>query len=64
MRPVSWQRVAALQSLQNEDLLADFLDKQRKVAAALGAEIPESEDIVDRVMAESMTPEGTWGAAD
>ncbi len=50
VRPVAWSRVTALQSLQDEDLLEGFLDKQRKVAAALGAEIPASEDEVDRVM--------------
>ena len=36
--------------LQNEDLLAGFLAKQRTLAGALGAEIPESEDEVDRVL--------------
>ncbi len=53
VRPTSWQRVQELQGLQREDLLAGFLDKQRKVAAALGAEIPESEDAVDRVLREA-----------
>jgi multidrug efflux pump subunit AcrA (membrane-fusion protein) len=53
VRPVSWERVLELQDLQDEDLLEDFLDKQRHVAAALGAEIPESEDVVDRVLEEA-----------
>lgn len=53
VRPVPWERVLALQELQDDDLLEGFLDKQRKVAAALGAEIPESEDAVDRVLAEA-----------
>jgi hypothetical protein len=53
VRPVPWERVLALQDLQDEDLLAGFLDKQRAVAGALGAEIPESEDAVDRVLAEA-----------
>ncbi len=53
VRPVSWQRVQALQDLQSEDLLEGFLEKQRRVAEALGAEIPESEDEVDRVMEEA-----------
>jgi HlyD family secretion protein len=53
VRPVPWEQVLALQDLQDEDLLEDFLDKQRKVAAALGSEIPESEDAVDRILAES-----------
>lgn len=50
VRPTSWQRVQELQGLTREDLLAGFLDKQQKVAAALGAEIPDSEDAVDRVL--------------
>jgi HlyD family secretion protein len=53
VRPVPWKRVLALQDLQDDDLLEGFLDKQRKVAAALGAEIPESEDAVDRVLSEA-----------
>lgn len=53
VRPASWQRILALQDLQDEDLLEGFLDKQRKIAAALGAEIPESEDEVDRVLAQA-----------
>jgi HlyD family secretion protein len=59
VRPVAWQRVLELQDLQNEDLLADFLDKQRKVAAELGAEIPESEDVVRRVLEEAAAAERT-----
>ncbi len=50
VRPISWQRVQELQGLTREDLLAGFLDKQQKVAAALGAEIPDSEAAVDRVL--------------
>jgi RND family efflux transporter MFP subunit len=50
VRPVSWERVLALQALQDEDLLEDFLAKQRTLAATLGAEIPASEDVVDRVL--------------
>ncbi len=53
VRPVSWQRVAGLQTLQNEDLLEGFLAKQRTLAAALGAEIPESESVVNRVLEEA-----------
>lgn len=53
IRPVAWNRVIELQNLQDEDLLEGFLDKQRKVAAALGAEIPESEDAVDQVLEEA-----------
>jgi RND family efflux transporter MFP subunit len=51
VRPVSWERVTELQTIQREDLLAEFLDKQRRVAAALGTEIPESESEVQRVLA-------------
>ena len=50
VRPVSWERVASLQKLQNEDLLAGFLAKQQTLAGALGAEIPESEDEVKRIL--------------
>jgi HlyD family secretion protein len=57
VRPVPWERVLALQDLQDEDLLEGFLDKQRKVALGLGAEIPESEDAVNRVLAEAAATE-------
>jgi hypothetical protein len=50
VRAVPWERVLELQNLQDEDLLEDFLAKQRVVAAALGAEIPASEEEVDRVL--------------
>ena len=53
VRPVPWQRVLELQDLQDEDLLEGFLDKQRKISAALGAEIPVSEDVVNRVLGEA-----------
>lgn len=56
VRPVSWERVLELQDLQDEDLLEGFLDKQRKVAAVLGAEIPASEDEVDRVLQAEPAP--------
>jgi RND family efflux transporter MFP subunit len=50
IRPTTWKRVTALQGLQREDLLYGFLDKQQRVARALGAEIPESESVVQRVL--------------
>ena len=53
IRPIAWERIAELQDLQDEDLLEGFLDKQRKVAAALGAQIPASEDEVERVLEEA-----------
>ncbi len=56
VRPVSWERVLELQELQDEDLLEGFLDKQRKVAAALGAKIPDSEEEVERVLAAAAEP--------
>lgn len=62
IRPVPWERVLELQDLQSEDLLEGFLDKQRTVAAALGAEIPESEEVVEQVLQEAAaarpSPEG------
>jgi RND family efflux transporter MFP subunit len=57
VRPVSWERVLALQDLQDEDLLEGFLEKQRTLAAAIGAEIPESEDVVDQILAEAKQAE-------
>lgn len=51
IRPASWERIASLQSLQRDDLLAGFLDKQRRLAEALGAEIPADEGEVQRVLA-------------
>ena len=59
VRPVAWEHVLALQSLQDEDLLEDFLEKQRIIAATLGAEIPASEDEVDRVLAEAAASGGS-----
>lgn len=63
VRPVSWERVMELQDLQDEDLLEEFLEKQRKVAAALGAEIPPSEDAVDEVLEKEETG-GTNASGD
>jgi RND family efflux transporter MFP subunit len=50
IRPAAWERVAALQSLQREDLLEQFLDKQQRVARALGAAIPEDESVVREIL--------------
>jgi RND family efflux transporter MFP subunit len=50
IRPASWGRVVALQEFQREDLLEGFLAKQRRVARALGAEIPASEAEVQRAL--------------
>jgi hypothetical protein len=64
VRPVAWEQVLELQLLQDEDLLEGFLDKQRKVAAALGAEIPESEDAVDRVLRQAAAAGGARDEGD
>ena len=47
VRPASWEVVLGLQSLQREDLLQTFLDKQRSLARRLGAEIPAADDVND-----------------
>lgn len=43
VRRSSWDRVVGLQQLQREDLLAQFLERQQRVAKASGAEPPSSE---------------------
>jgi RND family efflux transporter MFP subunit len=54
VRPISWRRVLELQGLQREDLLEGFLAKQRRVAAVMGAEMPEStEEMEQRLAAEA-----------
>ena len=58
VRAAAWDRVQAMQVLKREDLLAGFLDKQQLVAAALGAEIPDSEAAVDRVLGKGSTAGG------
>lgn len=50
VRGADWDRVLELQRLQREDLLESFLEKQRTVARALGAEIPDDPAAVDEVM--------------
>ncbi|HUF78933.1 MAG TPA: efflux RND transporter periplasmic adaptor subunit, partial [Thermoanaerobaculia bacterium] len=52
VRPTTWERVLELQGLQREDLLRSFLDKQRRVARALGAEIPDDPELVERTLRE------------
>jgi multidrug efflux pump subunit AcrA (membrane-fusion protein) len=56
VRPVSWQRVLELQGLQREDLLEGFLDKQRRVAAVMGAEMPANTEEVEQLLAARETP--------
>jgi len=55
VRPTSWPQVLALQSLQREDLLERFLAKQRAVARALGAKLPESTAEVDEALRATAT---------
>jgi RND family efflux transporter MFP subunit len=50
VRPTSWQRVLELQGLQREDLLEEFLSKQRRIAGVLGAELPSDPEIVEELL--------------
>lgn len=59
VRGADWDRVLELQRLQREDLLESFLDKQRAVARALGASVPDDPAEVDRATAG--TPGGRSG---
>ncbi|MFP3941100.1 MAG: efflux RND transporter periplasmic adaptor subunit [Thermoanaerobaculia bacterium] len=60
VRPTSWAQVAALQDLQDEDLLRGFLERHRVAVRAFGAEIPEDPHAVDDLVAEAAN-EGTGG---
>jgi HlyD family secretion protein len=46
VRPVSWERVLALQGLQKEDLLRGFLAEQQRVARERGATPPSVAEFV------------------
>lgn len=50
VRAIPWTHVLELESLQREDLLERFLAKQRQVARAFGAELPESPAAVDEAL--------------
>lgn len=50
VRATSWSRVVELQGMQREDLLTRFLAKQRIVARAFGAELPDNIALVDEVV--------------
>ena len=50
VRPIPWAQVLELEDLQREDLLERFLTKQRLVARAFGAELPESPEAVDEAL--------------
>jgi hypothetical protein len=43
-RPITWDRVAALQSLQDQDLLRQFMEKQQRLAqdSFEGQEAPDT----------------------
>jgi hypothetical protein len=53
VRPTNWESVLGLQALQREDLLDRFLDKQRRVAHLLGAELPEDDQQVQELLSKS-----------
>lgn len=44
VRPAAWDRVLALQRLQDEDVLLGYLEKQRRMAATHGVEPPSNEE--------------------
>lgn len=44
VRTASWDRVLNLQSIQREDLQAEYMDKQQRYAAAHGSEPPSNEE--------------------
>ena len=46
VRAVAWEDVLALQSLQKEDLLRGFLERQQRLARVYGAEPPANEEIL------------------
>lgn len=50
VRATTWTHVLALAGLQREDLLDQFLAKQRVVARSLGATLPESTAQVEEVL--------------
>jgi RND family efflux transporter MFP subunit len=62
VRATSWEQVLELQDLQREDLLEQFLAKQRRVAEALGAEIPSDPNVVDELL--QGQDAGSAGASD
>lgn len=47
VRPASWQRILDLQTLQKEDLLKRFLDKQQRLAQTIGAELPTVAEMIE-----------------
>ncbi|MEM9291172.1 MAG: efflux RND transporter periplasmic adaptor subunit [Acidobacteriota bacterium] len=53
VRPSTWERVASLQSLQREDLLRRFLDKQRRYSAERGVRPPSNQDYLAPALRDS-----------
>ncbi|MEM9593071.1 MAG: hypothetical protein AAGD06_02340 [Acidobacteriota bacterium] len=71
VRAAPWERVLALQSLQEEDLLETFMDKQRRLAQTYGAQPPSSDEFAaaargrgDRPSPSTRRAVGTAPAAD
>jgi len=62
VRPTAWRHVLELQGLQREDLLERFLAKQRVVARALGADLPESTAQVDEALRAAAATDAGNGA--
>jgi RND family efflux transporter MFP subunit len=50
VRPTTWAHVLEMEGLQREDLLERFLAKQRAVAGAFGADMPEHPARVDEAL--------------
>ena len=57
-RAGSWERIEELQALQREDLLQGFLDKQRRLAKTLGADLPAVGELAKATEAPSDGPKG------
>jgi RND family efflux transporter MFP subunit len=61
-RPVTWERIAALQGMQDEDLLRQFMDKQQRLARETFSSPTSS--AAPAAMNESATAPGGATAAD
>ncbi len=56
VRPAAWDRVLALQTLQDEDVLLGYLEKQRRMAATHGVEPPSNEEFFSSTGATTTAP--------
>ncbi|HEX2254410.1 MAG TPA: efflux RND transporter periplasmic adaptor subunit [Thermoanaerobaculia bacterium] len=63
VRPTTWERVLALQGLQREDLLRDFLAEQQRVARVRGTEPPTSDEFLLDAETPAAGPASGAGAA-